>query len=295
MQSKSLFETPTKIRVASDDEVEFRGSLMPVHPPRAQAKPVELPRRRFLIGRGVETDLQIDDTLVSREHAVVEPRAGRFILTDLDSTNGTFVNGRRIHEWELEDGDIIRFGRHIVKFLACDNIEICFHETMYAMMTRDSLTGVHNRRFFVESLQRELKRCRRRQRALCLILLDFDHLSEINDQHGYLAGDMVLREVMGRFRTRLREEEVLARMGGGEFGICLPEATLEEARLAAERIRHLVEEAPVATDTDLLPVTVSLGLAVARPDEEVDAEALILRGEEKVRAAKSSGRNRVAE
>ena len=120
------------------------------------------------------------------------------LLRDLGSTNGTYVNDELVDEYVLRDGDLIKIGRTIFKFLAGGNIENAYHEEIYRLTTIDGLTQIFNKRYFVETLEREIGRAQRYRRALSLVMFDIDHFKKINDSYGHLAGDYVLKQLARR-------------------------------------------------------------------------------------------------
>ena len=196
-------------------------------------------------------------------------------MFDLGSTNGTFVNNASRREALLRDGDYLRVGNCIYRFLASVNVEAEYHEEIYRLTILDGLTQVHNRRYFMEFLERELTRATRHKRSLAVILLDIDHLTDVNGRLGHLAGDMALREFCTRVRTVVRADELLARYGGEEFAIVLPEADADTARTTAERIRLLIEKRPFSFTTQPFRLTVSAGVAVIPPGEAPTVAALL--------------------
>lgn len=162
---------------------------------------------------------------------------------------------------------------------------------------RDVLTGALNRGAILAHAREELARYgrRRQQRnyGLSFILLDVDHFKRINDTHGHPAGDQVLRELAERVQGALRNYDQFGRFGGEEFLLILPDATLDGACFAAERIRQAVCEAPFACGETELTVTVSLGVASTVPGEE-DLAAVLKRADIGLYLAKDRGRNQVA-
>ncbi|HZS41855.1 MAG TPA: GGDEF domain-containing protein, partial [Polyangia bacterium] len=137
-----------------------------------------------IIGRSSKSEIQIDQESVSRNHAKIINTGKSIILRDLGSTNGTYVNDQLIDEYVLRDGDFIKIGRTIFKFLSGGNIENAYHEEIYRLTTVDGLTQIFNRRYFLEQLEREVSRAKRYRRELSLILFDIDHFKAINDTYG---------------------------------------------------------------------------------------------------------------
>ncbi len=162
------------------------------------------------------------------------------------------------------------------------------------MANRDALTGLHNHRFFRETLEREVARAGRHNRVFSLLFADIDHFKSYNDTHGHLAGDDVLRTLGQILRDRSRRSAVAARYGGEEFVLLAPETDAAGAWGMAENLRRLVEEHPFQgrNNQSLGPITLSLGVATF-PESGRDATSLIDHADKALYQAKRSGRNRV--
>jgi diguanylate cyclase (GGDEF)-like protein len=156
----------------------------------------------------------------------------------------------------------------------------------------DALTGLYNRRALQDQLETEIARGHRYGNPLSLVLLDFDHFKQVNDTYGHLCGDHVLKEIAQRVTRVVREADVAARYGGEEFAVILPHASLPDARMVAERLRHAVEDKPVVWDEHEVPVTISVGVSELSEATE-DAYALLGAADKALYAAKVGGRNRV--
>lgn len=156
---------------------------------------------------------------------------------------------------------------------------------------RDGLTGLFNRAYWQQRLEEEMHRSQRYGTASSLLLFDIDHFKRINDTHGHLAGDAVLRDVASLVRDTVRDADIAGRYGGEEFGIILPETDATAAKAAAERLRVRVEQARMAYGEQVIPVTVSIGIA---PFEAWQAcpEDLISGADQALYQAKQTGRNR---
>ena len=246
-----------------------------------------------IVGRTPECAIPLDADSVSRRHARIYFAEDSFWLEDLGSTNGSFVNDRRVDRHRIGGGDILRIGGVILKFLSGSDVETSYHEEIYRLTILDGLTQVHNKRYFLEFLEREVSRALRHQSCLALVLFDIDHFKLVNDGHGHMAGDAVLKEIGRRLKPRIRKEDLLARYGGEEFACVLPDTTREGAAIFAEAVRILIGRYPIRYGTVDLPITVSLGVAVTDA-RRYDAIDLIRRADEKLYEAKRSGRNRVA-
>jgi len=156
----------------------------------------------------------------------------------------------------------------------------------------DGLTGLVNRKHGIEILDTELRRARRSQTPLSIIMFDIDHFKDINDRYGHLCGDAVLATVARRARQVLRGTDLKCRYGGEEFLVLLPDTRPDGAMRVAETLRRDIAETPIPWSLDTVTVTASFGVACARPDE-VDADALVGRADAAMYGAKEDGRNRV--
>lgn len=245
------------------------------------------------VGRGTDNHIVLDADSVSRQHARFEARDKAWIVTDEGSTNGTYCNDEQVlREVVLRNGDRVKIGSTIFKFLSGADVEAQYHEEIYRLTIVDGLTQVHNKRYLYEALERELIRARRHSRLLTVMMFDIDHFKRINDLHGHLAGDFVLKELARIVQSRIRRDEVFARYGGEEFCIILPETMLEGAVELGERLRQQIQEHTFAFQQDKMRVTVSVGCAVLT-DEDRNAGELLKRADERLYEAKNSGRNRV--
>ena len=249
---------------------------------------VELDGEPIRIGREPDCQIAIDSELVSRRHALVKKISDRLALKDLGSTNGTFVNDNRVEQHELSDGDRIRVGRTVLKFIAAGNIEAHYHQQVYSLMTRDTLTGAYNKRAFEDALRVALERA---PEACSLVLFDVDRFKQINDVYGHLAGDQVLREFGALVRNSIVGGEFFARVGGEEFVVLYPGVSLADARERAEDVRREIADAEVRFEGKSVPITVSAGVAELQPDD--DADSFYGRADEQLYEAKRQGRNQV--
>lgn len=269
-----------------------QGILVRIHPTEQIGQPIELDQTCILLGRDTTCQVQVQDDSVSRRHTMIEWDGDCHSVTDLASTNGTFINESRIDKSNLQAGDRLRIGKHIFRYLSPVDIESQYHEIIFQMMTTDGLTQVYNRRFFMEALERELSQSRRSATEVCVLLIDLDRFKSVNDTYGHLAGDAVLVEFARRASAVVRGGELLARYGGEEFAILCSRTSLSEAIVLAERLRQAIAAEPVEFEKHSIPMTVSMG--VARTSNQIDSASEILeQADHWLYRAKELGRNQV--
>jgi two-component system cell cycle response regulator len=249
--------------------------------------------QELTIGRSPTAALRIDQDGVSRLHARFIPTPeGGVDLLDLESRNGTFVNGEQITRRALKDGDKIQVGTAtILKVSYKDAQDEALQQNLYDSATRDALTGLANKRTFADTIAREFSFARRSRSALSLATFDIDRFKRINDTYGHPAGDFVLQKLAQIVSGCLRTEDLLARVGGEEFAIILRAATEAMAISCAERVRRTVEATAFVYEGARIPVTLSLGIVAL--SVEADVQELIVAADRRLYAAKEGGRNRV--
>jgi two-component system cell cycle response regulator len=257
-----------------------------------------LKERGTTLGRSSECEFQIDDITVSRRHAVVAVGPeGIARITDLGSANGTFVNGEAIPQRRviaLEDGDRVQLGAKVVfKMMRLDPHDERFQRDMFERTVRDTLTGLYHRAYFLSQIGVLAERYASSGIGLAILMLDIDYFKQINDRHGHLAGDDVLREVATVIRESTRAEDLVARYGGEEFVIALPVSLATLAVQRAERIRLALAARKIAATTAEIRLTASVGLAFSPPGWSRNERALILAADQALYQAKAQGRNRV--
>ncbi len=246
-----------------------------------------------LVGRSSEADLVIAHQSVSRAHCRIWRTDDAYRIADLGATNTTRLNDAKLHgERELVDGDQVTVGESILKFISQDSVEASYHEEIYQLATHDALTELCNRRHFAELADKEIARAIRHGRPLSLCILDVDLFKPINDRHGHIRGDEVLRQVAAVLRRHARNDDVAARIGGEEFALLLPECTAADAALLADRLREAVAGTLFAPGGEAQRITVSIGVAALAPQRDT-RPALMAAADAALYRAKSEGRNRV--
>jgi diguanylate cyclase (GGDEF)-like protein len=246
-------------------------------------------------GRDPRCAIHLPEEGVSRLHARFERRGNGTAVVDLDSTNGTFVNGEKMKEKLLEPGDRVQIGRTtILRFELQDAVEQEFVQHQYDSATRDGLTGCYSKKYLLELLDTEMAFGARHNKFVSLAMIDADHFKNVNDTWGHLAGDFVLKRMAEVMMTCVRKDDVLARYGGEEFAVIMRDTPPNLGVVLGERIRQRVEETEFIWEGERLPVTVSVGIAAGPGDGIEKSTDLIQSADEFLYVAKREGRNRVA-
>ncbi len=261
---------------------------------RAVGKMYKLAAGEHVLGRSTDAEIRLDDEGVSRLHAKMRRRSdGSVEVSDLDSTNGTYVNGAQIRHFTLSDGDRIQIGSvTILKFSYQDSLEEQFQQQLYESATRDPLTQAYNKRFFNEQFDKDFSHAMRHKLPLSLVMLDVDHFKRVNDSHGHPAGDHVLQRLSATIMASLRTEDAFCRVGGEEFAVIMRDCTEEEAMQLAERLRRLVANTQFVYGGQQLPVTVSLGVTGLTAGRHTRSTDVVEETDRCLYEAKGRGRNR---
>ena len=247
-----------------------------------------------VFGRQPDCTVCLNDDGISRVHARITPGPAGAWLEDLGSSNGTYVNGERIKGRPVRSGDVIQFGLRVsYRYNLSTEAEENAMRQLYDSSVRDALTGAYNRQYLTQRLTSEVAYAERHKTPLSLVMLDIDHFKKINDSYGHPAGDAVIKAVSERLERALRTEDLVARFGGEEFVCLLRGIPLENARMAAERIRIGVSAQPIRFDGLEIRSTISLGVSCLNCVTESTGDALIATADKRLYVAKESGRNRV--
>jgi two-component system, cell cycle response regulator len=255
-----------------------------------------LTQDEMTIGRDPIADIQIQDPSISRKHAKLTKEEGQVRLTDMGSSNGTFVNDKRVPPSQsvvLAKEDMVKLGSSILKYLPKGELEILFYGNLGLAAHTDALTRIYNKGYLLEALEAEFKRAKALHTEFSILYFDLDHFKKINDTYLHDAGDFVLRELCTMVRTQyLRPKDVFARYGGEEFVVLLLNTNAAKASELAERIRGGVESHAFSYEGKRIPVTVSMGIAELSAD--IESPLTLLRAADRaLYTAKNSGRNRV--
>ena len=252
---------------------------------------VELGNVPLEIGRDAECAVTLTSDGVSRKHARVQLIFALYFVTDLASTNGTFVNDQRVSMAQLNDGDLLRIGDSVLKFVT-NHLEVQYTKRALDLATTDALTGVANKQQFDMSFEKARNMAEKSGRRLALVLFDIDHFKLINDSFGHAAGDLVLASAARIIAAALPVEASLYRVGGEEFAIVLPDTDRAAGLAQAEQIRSVVAQESIEHQGRRVPVTISLGVAELGAGES--SADIYGRADQRLYASKNAGRNRVS-
>ena len=267
------------------------------------AVPIPLEREEVILGRALEADVRVNDNKVSRRHAKIntvrneESKQNEYILTDFGSRNGTAINGIKVDQEALQNGDKITIGEHILRFDLLDEIDREYQRQIHRLISHDDLTGLLSSRSFFSELRRESARAKSEDRQFCVMMMDVDHFKNVNDTYGHLTGSKTLEEIGGCIIGIMRSGDAAARFGGEEFAAFLLDAEISQAMVAAERIRAVIEAEKFSVirqgkPSDKHHVTISIGIS-SFPDDSTDPIELVEMADSALYRAKREGRNRV--
>ncbi len=250
--------------------------------------------RTVRLGRDATCQIVIDDPHISRVHAEITCRTGNtIVIKDAGSTNGIFVNGKRVTEQQLNDGDKILIGTRLYfKFEYQDAVDQSYQQNLFRAANIDGLTQLYNKKYFVDVLSKEFSFSRRTKQALSLLMIDVDHFKKINDTYGHMAGDLVLKSIGVYLHQHLRLENIACRYGGEEFAIILRNVPGDLAEHIAERLRKAMEGEKIVYRNQPIQITISIGIATFDTNNFETIEDFIRKADEHLYEAKQTGRNK---
>lgn len=298
-------------------------------------KKLPLIKGHYVIGRADDADLIISSKDVSRHHAAVNYDGADFIIKDLNSTNGTFVNNKKIVKHNLQSGDEISIGDYSIFFddgsgsfsypeeteinrkgqetviiddkftrlkqkLKDENLKAEFgriigvvkksRRRLSSLANEDKLTGLHNRQYFDKISRTQFIEAKEKDSKLSILFIDIDHFKSVNDTYGHKKGDDALKIIAQLICASCRKSDFVARYGGEEIVVILPNTTSRDAVSVAQEINNIVAKQTIKLLG--IRITVSIGVATY-PDEGTTLKSLLERADKALYQAKKSGRNRV--
>ena len=252
-------------------------------------------KREISMGRSRKCDICIPDPALSKKHLLIYHEEGnKTFVADQSSTNGTLLDEEKLKantKVELKDNQKITLGKTVLRFLDKSNPEIISIQENFEKAFHDALTGLENR-FALESRAPALFRQSRQYHIpLSLIIFDIDYFKQVNDTHGHLAGDFVLKEVVQVVKPCFRAKDLFARSGGEEFCIMI-QSRSQRAKNAIETARQKVEKHVFQYEGKTIKVTISAGVA-CQNTEDKEWKTLYERADKQLYKAKTTGRNKV--
>lgn len=258
-------------------------------------KTVQLkPAMELIVGRSAECDISLDITALSRKHCAIFRQGGNVYVRDLDSTNGTFINGEKVSVRVLKDGDRVFLGDIcVLKFAYTDQIDLDINRMLFDKATRDPLTGIYNRTYFQESCRKEYLFHFRTGLPLSLIFFDLDDFKQINDKYGHTCGDMVLKDVVHVVQKIIREIDFFCRYGGEEMVILMKNTEYPAAIQKTESLREALFNHKFEYGATSLSVTASFGVATLKNENFNSFQEMLVTVDSMMYKAKQEGKNKV--
>lgn len=247
-----------------------------------------------VVGRDPHADLCLTDDGVSWNHARVEDRGDSWAVVDLDSTNGTFVNGEPCREHVLEPNDKIMLAHAVVRFEVSDALDQAYDKVVERLLNIDDLSGLYVRRKFDEELGALLARASFAGVPVGLLVMDLDGVKAINDTHGHLFGAYVIGEAGKVIGRTIEEVGFASRFGGDEFVAALRRSDLEQAREWGERVLAAIREHHFEHEGVVLRPGISIGIA-SYPEQATTPQALFEQADRALYRAKRAGKGCVSE
>lgn len=271
-----------------------RPYLSIVHP-REKVSRHPITDKGLVIGRGRHADVILDDGQVSRRHCLIRLTEAGIVAEDLGSTNGTHVNGDAITQAVIDPSGRIKIGGFVLRVEYRARVEINAEQQLEQAAQTDELTGLNNRRWFFGQSAAYLASAADSGHDLTMVMIDIDHFKRINDNLGHAAGDHVLREVAKVLSAHKRANDALARFGGEEFVMLLPDTGATDALVFCDRVCEAVCNTNISVNGRTISVQVSMGTWTEPVNRIASIEQAIGGADAAMYRAKRAGRNRVSD
>lgn len=246
-------------------------------------------------GRSPDSGVWIEDVTISRKHFRIHRKGNLCTIEDLNSTNGTYINNKRVQMATLNAADKIQVSKDtIIQFDYFDENRRVSEQKRYEMGVKDPVTATYNKSYFLQRISDEFSFSQRQNLPLSILMFDIDYFKLINDRYGHLAGDQVLQELGVLVAKTIRTDDVFCRYGGEEFVIIMRNTDCQAAVNLAERLRLKIQAHQIQFDDQPIKVTVSLGVATLFNQNFRDYVALIAEADRYLYQSKGGGRNRVS-
>jgi len=253
---------------------------------------VQLSKDAITLGRGDNCDVVLNDYLASRKHCKIWlDSEGKINVHDLNSTNGSKIDGFNIKQGVLLPQQRLTIGLHIIKVEYKDAAEVHHEALLQTAATCDPLTGVSNRKWFEERATQIFRTIAGKDQYIAIVMVDIDHFKFVNDNFGHQVGDVVIKGVAEILNSCKRQHDLVARYGGEEFILCLTDSSPESTELFCERVRQKIAGSVFCFAEEQLSVTVSLGGCSNIIDTNSNLYDMTAYADKALYRSKDSGRN----
>ena len=302
-------DTSQKLKFSPDDTIvtapsknilkkansELCVSVTVISGPRTGLTFVIKPNSGLTLGRSPDADIQIIDTGISRKHIHMHFVDETVFVEDLDSANGTYVNGEQLRrEMEIRNGDQISIGvSTVLKFSLSNQLDAEYQDHIQEQLSRDTLTNAYNRKAFTQCLNRLYITAKQDFAPICLLMVDVDHFKTVNDTYGHQVGDNILKHVAQSLFKSVRGADYVCRYGGDEFSIVCPNIDSLRGLQLAEKIRTNVESLRFKVNNKQINVTISIGISNYPENQIQCVSQFIAYADKAMYKAKRNGRNQI--
>lgn len=262
--------------------------------PRDKSNRYPISREGLVLGRGTKVDVFLKDAQVSREHCRIRSTPAGITIEDLGSTNGTQVDGEMISRCVLHPAGRLKVGGFVMRVEYRAQVEIKEEEQLKQAAQTDELTGLPNRRLFFQEAATVLQDAIRSNALLSMVMIDIDHFKRVNDRFGHAAGDHVIQQVASTLAQEKRSSDLVARFGGEEFVMLLPNTSQSDALFFCDRLCEKIAQLALHFDGDYIQTQVSIGIVTKTAGEIHSIDKAISAADEAMYRAKNNGRNQVS-
>ncbi len=263
--------------------------------PQTSFRQIPLMQGKSIIGRGTEADIRLEDEMISRKHSEISWDGTKMTLRDLDSTNGTFVDGVALtaHPKTISPENRLQIGKMVLKIDFKEPSDEAFDREFFEAATTDPLTKAPNRRTFIDRSVGELAAARRKNQYVHVVLCQVDHFKKLTEDWGNPTGDMILKNLAQILTRNKRESDLFARYSNEEFILMFPEMSKADALKSAERLRSAVESYKFSFNDQPVTVTISLSVASFKGKEIPTLDAMVSTASQCLYYAKEHGQSQI--
>jgi len=276
----------------SQKKIEQLTPYLRIQSPNNESQRLRLHFSNLTIGRDASCDIVLDDEMISREHCKIWLDTSEKVnFEDLNSTNGSKIDGEKITRGVLLPHNRLKIGNHTIKVEYKDSEEIRREELLEVAATSDPLTGVSNRKWFEERVNQLLLALADKDHYMAIVMVDIDHFKKVNDTYGHQTGDIVIKGIAEILNACKRQQDLLARYGGEEFVLCLPDSTPSNTSQFCERVREQIASTDFRFGQEQIKITASLGGCANIITQDSSLYKMTSLADEALYSSKNSGRN----